>query len=423
MAGAAFLQRLLLLSTAATSLGEVPSKEACGGVDPLAWTSPTLKQKGYHALCITNPADACRSSSDAAEGECKAAGAPTATVCWGGSRSDCTQLPGVDEVLASAGGRQGLYELQEKLIAAKPLANPTRFNKLIKAREKQNKLPLNFAFFSVKGDGAAPAPLTSIEDASGMILAFEGGSFIWPGVEPGFERNVTIQPRNSEPLEVKIITRAMRPLVVEISSFLGDAECDHIIQKAEPHIKKSSVSHMDHDVGKPDTNWRTSSTYFMPSDDNILRTLDDRVSALTLLKKSHQEHAQILRYEKGERYVAHHDYFDPSSYANNPDILSLTKKGMFNRLATVFFYLSDVESGGQTNFPRTDGRPQPHDFGDCSKGVSVDPTRGRIIIFYSQHPSAEMDELSLHGGCAVEEGTKWSANKWIWNKPMGFTSD
>eukprot|EP00439_Symbiodinium_sp_Y106_P068848 s573_g11.t1 len=100
-------------------------------------------------------------------------------------------------------------------------------------------------------------------------------------------------------------------------------------------------------------------------------------------------------------------------YKSNRDIQDMIKKGLYNRLATVFFYLSDVEEGGQTNFPRAGGRPQPRDFADCSKGVSVFPRRGRIMIFYSMHPSGEMDETSLHAGCAVKRGTKWSANKWI----------
>ena len=31
-------------------------------------------------------------------------------------------------------------------------------------------------------------------------------------------------------------------------------------------------------------------------------------------------------------------------------------------------------------------------------------------------------ELSLHGGCPVEEGVKWAANKWVWNAPMRYVS-
>ena len=30
-------------------------------------------------------------------------------------------------------------------------------------------------------------------------------------------------------------------------------------------------------------------------------------------------------------------------------------------------------AGGETNFPRTDGLPQPEDFSDCSRGISVHP--------------------------------------------------
>ena len=26
----------------------------------------------------------------------------------------------------------------------------------------------------------------------------------------------------------------------------------------------------------------------------------------------------------------------------------------------------------------------------------------------------------LHAGCPVEEGQKWSANYWVWNKPRSF---
>ena len=126
------------------------------------------------------------------------------------------------------------------------------------------------------------------------------------------------------------IAGSLQPLVLEISSFLSDADCQHVIDKARayrccrwcrgqpsgqfislwicaalccealPHVEKSAVKHMDHeawrhdlvpllaphsisfvlsaehrtskwiaaeDVGKPDANWRTSSTYFMRSDD------------------------------------------------------------------------------------------------------------------------------------------------------------
>jgi len=291
--------------------------------------------------------------------------------------------------------------------------------------DKKGKWAGWFAFFKVTDNERTPVQTKSATELSGLLLVYEGGSFLWPGVEVGFRRNITIAPTGdaAEELHLELITRSLQPLIIEVSSFLDGSECKHIIEKATPHIAKSSVSHMDHDVGKPDTNWRSSSTYFMPSDDQTLQKLDKRVSALTVTRVSQQEYAQVLRYNVGERYAAHHDYFDPRMYAKNDDVMSMTKKGLFNRLATVFFYLTSVEGGGHTNFPRAGGLPQPASFEDCSKGVSVAPQEGRIIIFYSQDASGGFDEYSLHGGCHVTEGTKWSANKWIWNKKMNFLRD
>ena len=68
------------------------------------------------------------------------------------------------------------------------------------------------------------------------------------------------------------------------------------------------------------------------------------------------------------------------------------------------------------------GGPQPRDYFDCSRGLSVYPRGGKVIIFYSMHPDGSMDDYSLHGGCDVLDAaaTKWSANFWLWNKPYHF---
>lgn len=314
--------------------------------------------------------------------------------------------------------------MEEGLAQQRELGNPKRHKRLQKVLEKRGKWNGIFAFFKVEDDRRIPVKIKSAAELSGLVLVFEGGNFLWPGVEVGFTRNVTITPPGEpEALDLELITRSLKPLIVEVSRFLDVPECKHIITKASPHIAKSSVSHMDHDVGKPDTNWRSSSTYFMPSDDEILKRLDQRVGALTLTRVSQQEYSQVLRYNVGERYAAHHDFFDVNLYKSNQDIQSMTKKGLFNRMATVFFYLTTVESGGHTNFPRAGGLSQPHNFEDCDRGVSIAPQEGRIIIFYSQDSAGGMDEYSLHGGCSVRSGTKWSANKWIWSKKMGFLED
>jgi len=112
-------------------------------------------------------------------------------------------------------------------------------------------------------------------------------------------------------------------------------------------------------------------------------------------------------------------------------MLREVENGAKNRLATVFFYLNNVsKGGGQTNFPRAhtpaqrDGGAPVRDYFDCSRGLSVFPLEGKVIIFYSMLPNGQTDEYSLHGGCDVLDGseTKWSANFWLWNKPYHFIS-
>jgi prolyl 4-hydroxylase len=85
--------------------------------------------------------------------------------------------------------------------------------------------------------------------------------------------------------------------------------------------------------------------------------------------------------------------------------------------ATVLWYLSDVQGGGETIFPMANGAPEPADKRNCDVmgGIRVPPRQGRVIMFYSLLANGDLDAASLHASCAVREGTKWAANKWcVW---------
>lgn len=264
---------------------------------------------------------------------------------------------------------------------------------------------------------------------SGMVVVAQGGNWMWPGVKEGFERTIELAPSaestSQESRNITIETLSLKPLVLSIKGFLSDEECDYIAKKADPTMKYSQVSLKDADKGRAASDWRTSQSTFLSAEgDPILRDIEYRTSSLTRVPVNHQEYVQVLRYGHTEKYDAHHDYFDPKAYMSDQRTLSLIENGKKNRYATVFWYLTDVEEGGHTIFPRAGGLPQPHSHTDCSKGLKVQPQKGKVIIFYSLDASGEMDPLSLHGACPVgQDGVKWAANKWVWNSPMSYVRD
>merc|ERR1719160_2240958 len=162
----------------------------------------------------------------------------------------------------------------------------------------------------------------------------------------------------------------------------------------------------DNDKGnKQAKDFRTSSQKFLSTiGDALLEDVDARVQELTQIPITHAEDIQVLRYNLMEHYSAHHDFFDPRAYGRDQNILNMVQHGATNRMATVFFYLTNVTRGGETNFPKAGGLPTPRDFFDCSKGFSSFPKANKVIIFYSLLPDGVMDDHALHGGCDVLEG-------------------
>ncbi|KAJ6288816.1 hypothetical protein OIU76_024739, partial [Salix suchowensis] len=122
----------------------------------------------------------------------------------------------------------------------------------------------------------------------------------------------------------------------------------------------------------------------------------------------HGEGLQILHYEVGQKYEPHFDYFMDDYNTENGG----------QRIATVLMYLSDVEEGGETVFPSAKGNisavPWWNKLSECGKeGLSVKPKMGDALLFWSMKPDASLDPSSLHGGCPVIQGNKWSSTKWM----------
>ncbi|XVF59846.1 hypothetical protein PTKIN_Ptkin07bG0308300 [Pterospermum kingtungense] len=191
-------------------------------------------------------------------------------------------------------------------------------------------------------------------------------------------------------------------------NFLSKEECEYLIDLAKPHMEKSAV--VDTKTGKKlDSRVRTSSGTFLPRGrDEIIRNIEKRIADFTFIPVEHGEGLQILHYEVGQKYEPHYDYF----------LEDFSTRNGGQRIATVLMYLSDVEEGGETVFPAAKGNisavPWWNELSECGKGgLSVKPKMGDALLFWSMKPDASLDPSSLHGGCPVIRGNKWSSTKWM----------
>ncbi|PAN46657.1 hypothetical protein PAHAL_9G202200 [Panicum hallii] len=191
-------------------------------------------------------------------------------------------------------------------------------------------------------------------------------------------------------------------------NFLSKEECDYLISLAKPHMKKSTV--VDSATGgSKDSRVRTSSGMFLRrGQDKIIRTIEKRIADYTFIPVEHGEGLQVLHYEVGQKYEPHFDYFHDDYNTKNGG----------QRIATLLMYLSDVEDGGETVFPsapvNSSSSPFYNELSECAKnGLSVKPEMGDALLFWSMKPDGSLDPTSLHGGCPVIKGNKWSSTKWM----------
>lgn len=117
------------------------------------------------------------------------------------------------------------------------------------------------------------------------------------------------------------------------------------------------------------------------------------IADVTGLPRENQELIHILRYNIGEEYKPHEDFFHPGT-----DYFSEQIKRGGQRIYSVIIYLNEVEKGGETYFPRVN--------------ISVKPETGKVLIWKNVIGNL-LNFNSKHAGLPVIAGEKWIAIKWV----------
>jgi prolyl 4-hydroxylase len=181
---------------------------------------------------------------------------------------------------------------------------------------------------------------------------------------------------------VRIVGKLEEPLILILEDVLSSEECDALIALASDRMHRSRIG-----SERSVSDIRTSSSMFFEEGENEwIRTIETRLSALMQVPLVHAEPLQVLHYQPGEQYQPHYDYFTSEAVANN-------------RISTLVMYLNDVEEGGETHFP--------------SLQLSVAPKKGSAVYFEYFYTDNRLNELTLHAGTPVVTGEKWVATQWM----------
>lgn len=179
-----------------------------------------------------------------------------------------------------------------------------------------------------------------------------------------------------------------KPLILFFDNFLSETECDNIVNYPWEWIKSTGYDH-DSESSK-DTPIRTSNSVFLyphpfkqPAETLVLRA---KVASFLKISAARIEYLQLQRYNVGQEYKAHCDYFYSGKHTEN------------NRVATLIIYLNDQFKGGGTSFPKL--------------GVSTEPKKGSAVYFEYDYDN-DTNLLTLHSGDPIIEGCKVIVTAWI----------
>ncbi|KAE8442562.1 hypothetical protein EG329_003049 [Mollisiaceae sp. DMI_Dod_QoI] len=205
------------------------------------------------------------------------------------------------------------------------------------------------------------------------------------------------------------------PLLIYINNFISASEAELLVATGEPNLETSEV--YLNGQKRPSTE-RTSRSGALPPSAPIVQCILTRASSFmgTLLDIDGDFGTpQIVRYEKGEKFDTHHDWYD------TPQKMRDGSGRWFNRVASFFVYLDEKEiEGGETWFPFVRAREGKGEVkwmrregkGEEEGGTMFVPKRGNALFWVNLHANGTGDERVVHAGLPLQEGRKTAMNIW-----------
>lgn len=185
------------------------------------------------------------------------------------------------------------------------------------------------------------------------------------------------------------------PRIAVVRRFVSGEICDWLIGLGAPHLRAAEVfdaasGESVEYVGRTNR----SAELLLARSDVVLGFVRSRIAALAAVPIAGLEPSQILHYEVGQEFRAHHDFLDVRIPALASEVAARGQRAI-----TVLIYLNDAYQGGHTAFPRL--------------GRSFRGRRGDALIFWNVGEDGSPDGRTLHAGGAPTKGEKWLFSQWI----------
>ncbi|CAL8141299.1 unnamed protein product [Orchesella dallaii] len=200
------------------------------------------------------------------------------------------------------------------------------------------------------------------------------------------------------PIKVEVVN--LDPLIKLFRNVIHDKEIEKIKELAKPRLETAMVVNAFTGTNEKSHTRVSKSAWLIDEDDPVITKINERVGYLTDLSMETSELLQIANYGIGGMYLPHYDYAQPGQTA------SFVTDNDGNRIATLLFYMSDVEKGGATVFPKLN--------------LSLWPEKGSAAFWYNLKKNGLGDSRTQHAACPVLLGTKFVSNKWIHERGQEF---